>query len=360
MLHEGGKAGGSRLPRSTVAEPMDADTQTLPRFAVTSNPVARTACIGCGYWGKKVARNLAALNALHAVADTQPAALADTSNEYAVPGHTFQEVLDDPDCDAVAIASPASLHGEHVRRALTAGKHVFVEKPLALQVFEGRSLVKLARDRGRILMVGHVLRYHPIVIALVEAARSGRLGSIKHVYSRRFGLGKIRTEEDVIWSFAPHDISIILALLGENPTYVSGEATSILTPGIADIANIHLGFPSGVTARISVSWLNPTKEQRTVIIGTKAHAVFDDTLPWEKKLQIYDHRIDLSDAAPSISRADPVSPTVVQAEPLREELSHFLGCLATGRQPVTDGVEALGVLNVLEQAAKSVRAKSGH
>jgi UDP-2-acetamido-3-amino-2,3-dideoxy-glucuronate N-acetyltransferase len=359
MLHEGGKAGGSRLPRSTAAESIE-DTQTFAPFAVTAHPIARVACIGCGYWGKKVARNLAALNALHAIADTSPATLAETSNEYSVPAQTFEAVLDDPECDAVAIASPASMHGEHVRRALTAGKHVFVEKPLALQAFEGRSLVKLARDRGRILMVGHVLRYHPIVIALVESARSGRLGAIKHVYSRRFGLGKIRTEEDVIWSFAPHDISIVLALLGETPTYVSGEATCILTSGIADIANIHLGFPSGVTARISVSWLNPTKEQRTVIIGSKAHAVFDDTLPWEKKLQIYDHRVDVTEATPSISRAEPVSPTVEQAEPLREELAHFLSCVATGRQPITDGVEALGVLNVLEQAAKSVRAKSGH
>lgn len=356
MLHEGGKAGGSRLPRSAVAEPVDSATAaTLP----TLSP-ARIACIGCGYWGKKVARNLASLGALHAVADVSPEALAEVSNQFTVPGHTFEAILEDPEVDAVAIASPAAMHGEHVRRALTAGKHVFVEKPLALQLFEGHSLVKLARDRSRILMVGHVLRYHPIVIALVDEVRKGRLGDIKHVYSRRFGLGKIRTEEDVIWSFAPHDISIVLALLGETPTYVSGEATSILTPGIADIANIHLGFPSGVTARISVSWLNPTKEQRTVIIGSNAHAVFDDTLPWEKKLQIYDHRVELSAGVPSIGKAEPVSPKVAEGEPLREELSHFLSCIATGRQPVTDGHEALGVLSVLEQAAKSVRAKSGH
>jgi UDP-2-acetamido-3-amino-2,3-dideoxy-glucuronate N-acetyltransferase len=359
MLHEGGKAGGSRLPRSTVAEPLD-NAESFQRFAVAAHPVARVACIGCGYWGKKVARNLAGLNALHAIVDTSPSALAEAASEYAVAGHTFEAVLEDPECDAVAIASPASMHGEHVKRALLAGKHVFVEKPLALQLFEGHSLVKLARDRGRILMVGHVLRYHPIVVALVEQARSGRLGAIKHIYSRRFGLGKIRTEEDVIWSFAPHDISIILALLGETPTYVSGEATSILTPGIADIANIHLGFPSGVTARISVSWLNPTKEQRTVIIGSEAHAVFDDTLPWEQKLQVYDHRIELSSDAPSVRRAEPVSTKVPQGEPLREELSHFLSCVATGRQPLTDGAEALGVLSVLEQAGKSVRAKNGH
>ena len=359
MLHEGGKTGGSRLPRSTVAEPIDG-AEAFSAFAVKAHPVPRTACVGCGYWGKKVARNLASLNALHAVADVSADALAEVSSQFAIPGHSFEAILDDPDCDAVAIASPASLHGEHVRRALLAGKHVFVEKPLALQLFEGHSLVKLARDRSRILMVGHLLRYHPIVVALVEQARSGRLGTIKHVYSRRFGLGKIRTEEDVIWSFAPHDISIILALLGETPTYVSGEATCIVTSGIADIANIHLGFPSGVTGRISVSWLNPTKEQRTVVIGSEAHAVFDDTLPWEQKLQIYDHRIDMSADAPSVSKAEPILTKVEKGEPLREELAHFLSCVATGRQPLTDGAEALSVLNVLEQAAKSVRSKNGH
>ena len=358
MLHEGGKTGESRLPRPTLAEPLSV-ADSLPQY-VSANPVPRTACIGCGYWGKKVARNLASLNALHAASDVSEDAVGEVSSQYAVPGQSFDAVLADPDCEAVAIVSPAALHGDHVRRALLAGKLVFVEKPLALRLFEGRALVKLARDRGRILMVGHLLRYHPIVVALVEQVKAGRLGAIKHVYSRRFGLGKIRTEEDVIWSFAPHDISMILALVGESPTYVSGEATSIVTKGIADIANIHLGFASGLTARISVSWLNPTKEQRAVVIGSSAHAVFDDTLPWEQKLQIYDHRIEHSNSAPSVTRAEPVLPAVPKGEPLREELAHFLNCIATGRQPLTDGVEALGVLSVLEQAAKSVHAKGGH
>ncbi|HVZ91984.1 MAG TPA: Gfo/Idh/MocA family oxidoreductase [Rhizomicrobium sp.] len=358
MLHEGGKTGGSRLPRPALAEQIGV-AESLPQY-VTAHPVPRTACVGCGYWGKKVARNLASLNALHAASDISLDALGEVSSQYAVPGVSFDAILADPDCDAVAIASPAALHGDHVRRALLAGKHVFVEKPLALRLFEGHALVKLARDRGRILMVGHLLRYHPIVVALVEHARSGRLGAIKHVYSRRFGLGKIRTEEDVIWSFAPHDISMILALIGETPNYVSAEATSIVTTGIADIANIHLGFPGGVTGRISVSWLNPTKEQRTVIIGSAAHAVFDDTLPWEQKLQIYDHRIHHADNVPSVTRAEPILPAVAKGEPLREELAHFLHCVATGRPPLTDGAEALGVLSVLEQAAKSVSAKNGH
>ncbi len=359
MLHEGGKPTGSRGQRAAVSEPV-ANGEALAKFTVTAHPVARTACIGCGYWGKKVARNLASLNALHAVSDVSPDAVAEVSSEYGVAGQSFEAVLQDPDCTAVAIASPAALHAEHVRRALQAGKHVFVEKPLALQLFDGHSLVKLARDRGRTLMVGHLLRYHPCVVALVDQAKSGRLGEIKHIYSRRFSLGKIRTEEDVIWSFAPHDISLILALLGETPNYVSGEASSILTSGIADVANIHLGFPSGISARVSVSWINPTKEHRTVVIGSEAHAVFDDTLDWDKKLQIYDHRIDLTSDAPSVKKAEPVTPKVEKAEPLREELAHFLNCIATGRQPVTDGAEGVGVLSVLEQAAKSVRSKSGH
>jgi len=356
MLHEGGKAGGSRLTRPVVIEPIERGTG-LPHLALPTAHIPRTACVGCGYWGKKVARNLAELNALHAAADISADALAEVVQKHEVPGHDFDAVLADPACEAVAVASPASLHGEHVRRALLAGKHVFVEKPLALQLFEAHALVKLARERGLILMVGHLLRYHPVVVALSEMARGGRFGEIKHIYSRRFGLGKIRTEEDVIWSFAPHDISIILALIGETPSYVSAESTSIVTPGIADIANINLAFPSGVTARVSVSWLNPTKEQRTVIIGSEAHAVFDDTADWGKKLQIYDHRIDVSGGEPTIDRADPVSPVLKRAEPLKEELAHFLGCVAAGRQPLTDGHEAISVLSVLEESAKSARSK---
>jgi UDP-2-acetamido-3-amino-2,3-dideoxy-glucuronate N-acetyltransferase len=354
MLHEGGKASGVRVPRSALAEPI---TGSEAHPIARPQLVPRVACIGCGYWGKKVARNLASLNALHAVSDVMPDAVAHAAGQYSTQGLSFEAILEDPECDAVAIASPASLHAEHVRRALTAGKHVFVEKPLALHLLEGHALVKLARERNRTLMIGHLLRYHPIVVALVEQVRSGRLGTIKHIYSRRFGLGKIRTEEDVIWSFAPHDISIVLALMQEAPNYISGEATSILTAGIADIANIHLGFPSGITARISVSWLNPTKEQRTVVIGSDAHAVFDDTLPWEQKLQVYDHRIEWSADAPSVSKAEPIATSVEHREPLREELSHFLACVSTGRQPLTDGAEALGVLGVLEEASKSIRAK---
>jgi UDP-2-acetamido-3-amino-2,3-dideoxy-glucuronate N-acetyltransferase len=342
-----------------IADPSDA-ADILKHVRVKPRLEPKVACIGCGYWGKKVARNLSALGVLHAVSDVAADAAGALSNEYAVPSHSFETVLADPDVDAVAIVSPAAMHGDHVRRALSAGKHVFVEKPLALNNFEGHALVKLARERGRILMVGHLLRYHPMVEALIDHARSGRLGEIKHIYSRRFGLGKIRTEEDVIWSFAPHDISIILALLGETPNYVSAEATCIVTQNIADIANIHLGFPSGVTARISVSWLNPVKEQKTVVIGSLQHAVFDDTLEWDRKLQLYGHRIDTSAEAPSVSKAEPVSTKLPHSEPLREELAHFLACVATGRQPLTDGTEALGVLSVLEEAAKSVRAKLGH
>src|ERR1700744_5735655 len=169
MLHEG-KTGGSRVSRPAATEP-PAIGEALAQFSVKTHPVARIACIGCGYWGKKVARNLASLNALHAVADVSSDALAQVSEEYGVSGLEFDAILNDPDCDAVAIASPASMHAEHVRRALLAGKHVFVEKPLALQLFDGHSLVKLARDRGRILMVGHLLRYHPIVVALVEQVK---------------------------------------------------------------------------------------------------------------------------------------------------------------------------------------------
>jgi UDP-2-acetamido-3-amino-2,3-dideoxy-glucuronate N-acetyltransferase len=199
-----------------------------------------------------------------------------------------------------------------------------------------------------------VLRYHPGVRRLIEEVRSSRLGNVRHIYSRRLGLGKFRTEEDVLWSFAPHDISIILAIFGELPWRVSAHGRSILNPRLADIARVHLDFANGVTADIAVSWLNPVKEHKLVLIGSRAQAVFDDTLNWAEKLQVYDHGIDMSSGAVQVAKANPVLVQVDEKEPLREECAHFLSCIAAGKTPRTDGVEAVRVLKVLEAAAKSM------
>ncbi len=314
------------------------------------------AAVGCGYWGKNIVRNFAELGALRAVCDVDASVAAEFARKYRVPAVSLAQIMADPQYDGVAFASPAALHVEHAGGALRAGKHVFVEKPLALTVPEGRELARLANSHGRILMVGHLLQYHPLVLKLIELVGSGRFGDVKHVYSNRLNIGKLRTEEDVIWSFAPHDLSVILAILGRMPEQVSVEGASILNPRIADIANIHLRFPGGATGRVFVSWLNPYKEQKLSVIGTKAHAVFDDTVKWEDKLLIYDHRVEYRGGRPEAIKAEPVRVDVQQREPLREECAHFLHSIAAGKAPRTDTREALRVLSVLEAATQSLES----
>ena len=200
----------------------------------------KVAALGCGHWGRNIVRNLSQLGALSAVSDAAPSVAGLFSAQYDVPARPLRDLLDDDDIEAVAIATPAALHADHARRVLEAGKHVFVEKPLAMNLTEGQMLADIARERGRVLMVGHVLRYHPVVRKLLQEVHAGRLGRIRHIYSRRLGLGKFRTEEDVLWSFAPHDISIILAIFGQLPRRVSAHGRAILNSHVADIARVHL------------------------------------------------------------------------------------------------------------------------
>jgi UDP-2-acetamido-3-amino-2,3-dideoxy-glucuronate N-acetyltransferase len=314
----------------------------------------KVAAIGCGQWGKNIIRNLSQLGALSAVSDLATTVASEFSTRYAVPARRYEELLEDEEVEAVAIATPAAFHALHARQALEAGKHVFVEKPLAMSVPDGQVLAKMARDRQRVLMVGHVLRYHPAVRKLLQEVRSGRLGTVRHIYSRRLSLGRFRTEEDVLWSLAPHDISIILAIFGDLPQRVSAHGRPILNSPIADIARVHLDFANGVTADVAVSWLNPVKEHKLVLIGSRAQAVFDDTAKWSEKLQIFDHGIDVSSGAVRVIRAEPVLVRIDEKEPLREECAHFLSCVAASKTPRTDSLEALRVLRVLEAAANSM------
>ena len=286
--------------------------------------------------------------------DTNASAAQKFAQKFHVAARSFDEIVGDPECRGVAIATPAASHAEHVAAALGAGKHVFVEKPLALTMDAARPLARAAEGAKRILMVGHLLQYHPIFLALLDLVRSGRLGTIRHVFSNRLNFGKLRTEEDVIWSFAPHDISMILAILREEPTEVSVHASAVLDPKISDIADLYLRFPSGATARVSVSWLNPYKEQKLVVVGSRAHAVFDDTLAWADKLVLYDHRVDFDSGRPKAVAAQPSRVTVAQREPLREECAHFLDCIASGTRPRTDAAEGLRVLSVLESASRAI------
>src|SRR5262245_48254184 len=250
---------------------------------------ASVAVVGVGYWGKNLVRNFHQLGALSALCDDRESAERECRSQY--PDVKFfreySALLADPSVTAVALATPAVAHFEMAKAALEAGKDVLVEKPLAIDVRHGEQLVALAEARGRVLMVGHILRYHPAVLKLKQLIQSGELGRIDYVYSNRLNIGKIRTEENILWSFAPHDISVMLSLLDEMPTRVSCQGGAYLSSDVADVTLSHFEFQSGVRAHIFVSWLHPIKEQRLVVVGSEKMAVFDDTA--EHKVVLYPH-----------------------------------------------------------------------
>jgi UDP-2-acetamido-3-amino-2,3-dideoxy-glucuronate N-acetyltransferase len=241
-----------------------------------------------------------------------------------------------------------------VLETLLAGKHLFVEKQLVLVEEQGEELIALAKDKRRVLMVGHLLRYHPVFVRLKELAAEGELGRINYIYSHRLNLGKIRREENILWSFAPHDISMILALADEEPEKVFATGANYLHKKIADVTTTHLEFQSGLHAHIFVSWLHPFKEQKLVVVGEQKMAVFDDTQSWHDKLLLYPHEIKWQNNMPVPTKGEPERLDIPQAEPLRLECEHFLDCISNNRQPVTDGNEGLRVLKVLNASQRSL------
>ena len=311
------------------------------------------AVVGCGHWGKNLVRNFAELGALAAVCDPNTELANFCADQYGVNNCSFAEIMNDEGIDGVVLAVPAPLHATLAIEAMTAGKHVYVEKPLAMNETEARQMIDVSKGQGVQLMVGHLLQYHPVFMSVRELVASGELGGLSYIYSNRLSFGKVRSEEDVIWSFAPHDISMILSLTGEEPASVSAQSSSILQANIADTAIIHLGFQSGLNAHISVSWLHPVNEQKLVVIGEAATAVFDDTQPWGQKLALYRHNIDLVDDAPNITRGELEYIDVLQSEPLRNECQHFIDVVDERSAPLTDGDEGLRVLRVLSAAALS-------
>ena len=314
----------------------------------------RVAAVGCGNWGKNIARNLSRLGALHSICEPNFARAVKLSTEHSVPTLTLDEILRDERCDAIALASPAVLHSSQVRRALVAGKHVFVEKPLALSVSEGEQLGILAQDKSRVLMVGHLLHYHPHILKLIQLVREGLLGDVRCIYANRLSTGRLRSEEDVMWSFAPHDISVILAIMGQMPARVWAEGSAILNEKVVDIASIFLDFAAGTSARVHVSWINPYKEQKITVVGSKATAVFDDRANWQDKLLMFDHQIVYRDGRPWSIKAQAERFEIPECEPLREECVHFLDSVRSGTTPRTDSQEAIRVLAVLDAARRAL------
>ncbi len=324
------------------------------RNPAADRPVA-VAAVGAGYWGKNIIRTLHRLCALSCVCDTDEIALEAQRETYVgVRTETnYRAVLGDKGIAAVAIASPAAAHADMIRQALEAGKDVFVEKPLCLSESEGESLVSLAAGLGRVLMVGHLLHYHDAVIKLEEMISRGEMGKLYYVYSNRLNIGKFRSEENALWSFAPHDVSVALGLAGETPSEVFCGGGAFLQNGVHDSACAFLSFPSGMKAHIFVSWLNPCKEQKLVVVGSRKMAVFDDTQK-ERKLLVYPHEISWKGKIPAPEKKDAEVIELPGTEPLLNEISHFLQCVRERKSPVTDGAEGLRVLRVLQACQKSL------
>lgn len=317
------------------------------------------AVLGTGYWGKNILRNLDALGALRGFFDSAAEARASFGAQYpnAKVYESVETLLADPAIEAVAIATPAETHGALVRQALNAGKNVFVEKPLCLEVEEARELETLAREKGRILMVGHLLLYHPAFLALKKAVADGAIGRLRYIYSNRASLGKIRRNENALWSFAPHDISMMLALTGRMPTKVVCNGEAWLSPSVADMTLSHFDFGDQMQGHIFVSWLHPFKDHRLVVVGESGMLVFNDTLAGAEKLQRYPHAIGWENDLPVMDKADAEPVPYGSEEPLRSEMEHFLDCCAKGAIPRSDGAEGVRVLSVLDMCQRSLDSK---
>lgn len=316
------------------------------------------AVIGAGHWGRNLLRNFAALDALAAFYDSDPANLETARQSYptarACPD--FDAILADPIIDAVVIATPAATHGALTQQALRAGKHVFVEKPLCLDLAEGREIEALAKSSKRTLMVGHLLLYHPAFIALQAFIAQGRIGTLRYIYSNRTSLGRIRREENAFWSFAPHDLSMILALVHDMPTQVVCAGSGWLLPNVADTTLTHLTFAQNLQAHVFVSWLHPYKEHRMVVVGSEGMVVFDDVQPGAGKLAFYPHKVGWDGNLPSLDRAQAQPIPYDADEPLAQECRHFLDCLRTGAAPRSDAKQARQVLAILDAGQRSLVA----
>jgi UDP-2-acetamido-3-amino-2,3-dideoxy-glucuronate N-acetyltransferase len=319
------------------------------------------AVIGAGYWGQNLVRNFHQLGVLKTVCDVSPAIRQQMSDSYPAVSVTgdIDVVLNDAEIKGVVIAVPAALHFYLATLVLAAGKHVFVEKPLSLTYADGTALVKLAKDKQKILFVGHILHYHPAIVRMKAMINRGELGRLQYIYSRRLSLGKIRREENILWSFAPHDISVILGITGEEPCYIDAVGSNFLHARIPDVTVSNLKFPSGIGAHIFVSWLNPFKEQRLVVIGSQGMMVFDDTQPIEAKLTHYPNQISWKDGIPVSEKAEGNAVDLRDAweEPLKAECRAFLAAVAENTSPLTSGEEALRVLKILETCQQSIEQK---
>jgi len=322
----------------------------------------RVGVVGLGYWGPNLARNLAASPGceLAWLCDASEHALEKLQRSFPSARATRElaDLLGDDQLDAVVLATPVPTHAELAIAVARAGKHCFVEKPLATTAADAERAVAAAADAGRILMVGHLLEYHPAVARLKELIDSAELGDLYYLYGNRLNLGKLRADENALWSLGAHDVSVVLHLIGEEPVQCLAHGASYVRPDVQDVVFCYLRFPSGIVAHLHLSWLDPHKERRITVVGSRRMATFDDMLI-EGKLTIYDKGFDEDTRSwgEYIARSgDTFSPRIPNVEPLRIECEHFLDCVRTGAVPRSDGHSGLRVVRVLEQLQRSLES----
>ncbi len=322
----------------------------------------RIGIIGLGYWGPNLARNFARLEdaELAWACDLDRGNRARFGPQFPATRFTdsLDEMLSDPTLDAVVVATGAPSHHRIGRIVLEAGKHAFVEKPLALTVEHAKDLVEVARANDRCLMVGHLLRFHPGFREVQALAEAGELGKVLYLYTNRVNFGKVRQDENALWSLAPHDISLALALAGERPVEVSARGQAFLQPGIEDVVFGYLQFASGLVAHMHVSWLDPHKRRMLTVVGTERMAVFDDT-EVDRKVTIYDKtslpaRFETWGEYQALQSGDIRIPRLPAEEPLRVEAQAFVDAIRKGRVDVADGDEGLAVVEILNALQRSL------
>lgn len=327
------------------------------------------AVIGCGYWGPNLIRNFYSIPEckLKLACDVDESRLAHMSRLY--PGikttNNVDSVINDAEVDAIAIATPVRYHFEMARKSLLAGKHTFIEKPMASSVKECEELIELAEKHNLTLMVGHTFIYSPAVRKIKEIINAGDIGEIMYIGSRRLNLGLFQKDINVTWDLAPHEISIILYVMGETPVCVNCQGKAHITEGIEDVTNMTIDFNNGGFATVQSSWLDPNKVRHTTFVGSKKMLVYDDLEPIEK-IKVYDKRVDIpphydtfAEFQYSYHHGDMYSPYIDQVEPLKVECQHFLDCIKSGSKSDSSGIEGLKVVQVLEAASKSLRNEGG-
>jgi predicted dehydrogenase len=329
---------------------------------MTTKRRLRVAVAGLGYWGPNIARNLAALEDVELAWCCDPDEANRARHALAFPGARFTgdlaDVLADDSVDAVALATPVPLHARMAIAVLQAGKHCFVEKPLAQSVADAEAAVEAARAADRVLMVGHLLEYHPGVVKLKQLIDDGELGRVLYIYGNRLNLGKLRADENALWSLGAHDVSVLLRLAGEEPFAVEARGESYMREGVEDVVFCFLRFPSGLSAHLHLSWLDPHKERRFTVVGDARMATFDD-MALEGKITVYDKGFDeqAHSYGEYITRSGEIwSPRLPNVEPLRAEVEHFVAAVRDGTVPRSDGEAGLRVVRVLEALQSSLDA----